>query len=251
MSKQFWAVIAVIAIVIVGIIWITDSKNQNGNNNASPSSHIEGTSSTGVKLIEYGDYQCPYCGQYYSIVKQVQQQYNSLISFQFRNLPLTSLHPNAFAGARAAEAASLQGKFWQMHNLLYEQNQLYYEDNVQNWIPASDPESYFVADAKQLGLNISEFKSDYTSAKVANTINADVAAFDKTGAEMATPTFFLDGKQIQPTESVASFDTLINAAIQKKTGKNPGITATDTGSSTTNNNTAPTSTEPSKSSSSK
>jgi protein-disulfide isomerase len=165
--------------------------------------------------------------------KQVVAQYSTKITFQFRNLPLTSLHPNAFAAARAAEAAGLQGKFWQMHDLLYDQNVVYYDKGVANWVPASDPESFFVQYAQQLGLNVTQFKSDYQSQKVDNLINADMTAFGNTGAEEATPAFFLDGKQIQPSETAASFEQFINAAIAQKSGKTSSTTTAPTTSDTT------------------
>lgn len=237
MSKQFWGVLAVIAIIVVGAIWITNKDNATtGSNNAQPTNHVEGSASTGVKLVEYGDYQCVYCTEYFPIVKQVVAQYSSQILFQFRNLPLTSLHPNAFAGARAAEAAALQGKFWQMHDLLYEQGELYYSNNTSTWDTAANPENDFVQYAQQLGLNVTKFKQDYQGNAVNNSINADVAAFNKTGAQEATPSFFLDGKQVQPTDTVASFDSLINAAITQKTGKKattPSTTTTTPSSSST------------------
>src|SRR5581483_5277817 len=147
MSGKFWIVIVIILIIFGGAIALH-------NNNASkttgtPTNHVEGEGKTGVKLVEYGDYECPYCEEYFPIVKQVAATYNTQIYFQFRNLPLTSIHPNAFAGARAAEAASLQNKFWQMHDLLYE--------NQNQWVSSSNPQSYFDTYAKQLGLTMSEF----------------------------------------------------------------------------------------------
>jgi len=219
MSRNFWIVLIVIIVGFGVIFKIESKKNANQSTNTTPSNHVEGLGKDNVTLLEYGDYQCPYCGEYYPIVKQVAAQYNTQIIFQFRNLPLTQLHQNAFAGARAAEAASLQGKFWQMHDLLYDQNGEYYasNDKYNTWINASNPEADFMSYATELGLNVNEFTTDYSSSQVNNTINADVAAFNKTGEQEATPTFFLDGKYVVPNPTVASFDQLINAAIQTKT----------------------------------
>lgn len=217
MSKSFWGVIIAIVIVLGGIFVLTGHKSNGSNNNTQPTNHVEGKGTTGVKLVEYGDYQCPFCSEYYPVVKQVQQQYNDQIYYQFRNLPLTQLHPNAFAAARAAEAAGLQGKFWQMHDLLY-QNQ---DPNEKTgWVVSTDVLSqYFLGYAQQLGLNVTQFKTDFASAKVNDLINADVTAFNKTGAQEATPSFFLDGKQIQPGLNVADFQKYIDAAIAAKTKK--------------------------------
>ncbi|HUD06841.1 MAG TPA: thioredoxin domain-containing protein [Candidatus Saccharimonadales bacterium] len=217
MDKRFWGILVGILIILGGIFWLTSGKGAPTSTAAQPSEHVEGQGKDGVTLLEYGDYECPYCEEYYPIVKQVATDYSQQIYFQFRNLPLTQIHLNAFAGARAAEAASLQGQFWQMHDALYE--------TQSQWVPSSDPQTYFDQYAQQLGLNVAKFEQDYSSTQVNNTINADVAAFNKTGAQEATPTFFLDGTQIQPAPTVASFQSFINAAIAKKTNSKTTTTA--------------------------
>ncbi len=214
MSGRFWILIAIIVVIFGGVLVF--HKNNNGSGNGTPTNHVEGQGSSGITLVEYGDYECPYCEQYFPVVKQVAAIYNSQIYFQFRNLPLTQIHPNAFAGARAAEAANLQGQFWQMHDLLYE--------NQSTWVNASNPQTYFDAYAKSLNMNVSKFDTDFASTKVNNSIQADITAFGKTGQPEATPTFFIDGKHVQPTDTVASFEQLLNTAIQQKTGKAPNIT---------------------------
>ena len=217
MSKQFWGVIVIVILVFVGIFTLTGNKSNSGTTSGggNASQHIEGQGQAHVTLVEYGDYECPYCGQYYPIVKQVQAEFNSQIFFQFRNFPLVNIHQNAFAAARAAEAAALQNKFWQMHDALYEtQNQ---------WTQSSDPSSYFNQIAQQLGLNLKQFETDYASSRVNNTINADTAAGNKLNVQ-GTPTFFLDGKQVQVGESVSAFETLIKAEIAKQAGSGSAAT---------------------------
>jgi protein-disulfide isomerase len=172
-----------------------------------------------VTLVEYGDFECPYCGEAYQVVNQVEQEYNQQITFQFRNFPLTTIHPNAFAGARAAEAASLQGKFWQMHDLLYAQNVEYYDSNetYNTWVGASNPLPDFDSYAKELGLNVAKFNQAYSSNQVNDSISADMTAGNKLGIT-GTPTFYVDGKQIQLTSyTVQAFQKYINAAIKQKT----------------------------------
>jgi Thioredoxin len=96
-----------------------------------PSDHIQGSKDAPVTLMEYGDYQCPYCGMAYPVVKQIQRQMVESMCFVFRNFPLTEVHPFAEGAAEAAEAAGDQGKFWEMHDTLYEnQNALAPEDLV-------------------------------------------------------------------------------------------------------------------------
>ncbi len=222
MDKRFWAVVVVVILIFGGIFWATNHKSSapSSDSKTQATNHVEGSNSAGITLVEYGDYQCPGCGQYYQSVKDTVAKYNKQISFQFRNFPLTQLHPNAFAGARAAEAAGLQNKYWEMHDLLYEQNGAYYNSGqkVQNWISATDPLAFFSQYAQQLGLNVTQFKQDYASEKVNNAINADVSAGNKLNVD-STPTFYLDGQKVQPSPTVASFSQLIDAEIAAKTKK--------------------------------
>jgi len=217
MSKRFLLIVAICVIGLIAIFIFTKPKSNtpSGSSGGQASNHVEGTSPKGVTLVEYGDYQCPVCEAYYATVKQVAAQFSTQIVFQFRNLPLFQIHQNAFAGARAAEAASLQGKFWEMHDMLYEQQN--------SWSVSSTPISFFDAYAQQLGLNKSQFDADYSSSKVNDTINADLAAFNKTGQQEATPTFFLDGKFVDNNNlvdktgpSVAKFASVINAELASK-----------------------------------
>lgn len=202
MDKRFLGILGAIIIIFIAIFAISqNSNNKTANSNGSGSSakttnHVEGKGTSGVTLVEYGDYECPICENYYLPLKQAVARYNDQIHFQFRNLPLTAIHQNAFAGARAAEAASLQGKFWQMHDKLYE--------NQNAWVSSSSPIDQFTQYAQQIGLDVNKFKSDYSSSQVNDSINADLAAFKKTGQEQATPTFFLDGKYLANTSLIDS-----------------------------------------------
>lgn len=219
MSKQFLAILAAIAVIFVGLIVYSNNKNANNPSsvsNTKPTSNIEGSTSSGVKLVEYGDFQCPACGLFYPTVEQVVAKYSDQIQFQFRNLPLPSLHPNAFAAARAAEAAAKQGKFFDMYNKLYQ--------SQNDWAGSKNPSQLFTGYAQQIGLNVDKFTNDYKSSAVNNAINADIAAFDKTGVEKSTPSFFLDSKHIDGSQlldksgqpSVDTFSKLIDKAIADK-----------------------------------
>lgn len=209
MSKLFWAGIAVIVVIFGGIVLFKGNKaNAPSTSNAKPTNHVIGKGASGVTLVEYGDYQCPFCGQYYPVVKQVQEKYNDQITFQFRHLPLLQIHQNAFAAARAAEAASNQGKFWEMHDMLY--------TNQAAWSNVSDSLSVFEGYARRIGItDIARFKKDFASSETNAAINADITEFDKTKQEKSTPTFFLDGKKIKPV-SVEDFSKSIDAAIAAK-----------------------------------
>jgi protein-disulfide isomerase len=192
MDKRFWGIIAVIGLVFVGIIWASnsggDGNNASNNTNAQATSHIKGDGAKGVTLVEYGDFQCPVCALYEPTVQEVYEKHKADIKFQFRHFPLQQIHQNAFAGARAAEAASQQGKFWEMHDQLFQfQNE---------WSTSSNPLSLYEGYAKNLGLNVEQFKTDFASDKVNDTVNADLNEGNKLKVT-GTPTFFLDGKQLE------------------------------------------------------
>ena len=212
MSKQFLAVLAAIILLFVGVIVVSGNKSENGSGNkssAGPTEHIYGNKDAKVTLVEYGDYQCPYCQQYYPTLKQVAETNKDKIGFQFRNFPIVSAHQNAFSAARAAEAADEQGKFWEMHDLLYE------TANWQVWTRSSSPTSNFNDYAKQLNMNVEKFKKDFAGKKANDAINADSAAGNKLGVT-GTPTFFLNGKQIQVGNSVEAFQKVIDAELAKQ-----------------------------------
>ncbi len=219
MDKRFASILAVLVLAFVIVFAVTknsnDKKSISTNSNSQATNHVEGLNQKNVTLVEYGDYECPVCEIYYPTLKQVAAQYNTEIHFQFRNLPLSSIHRNAFAAARAAEAAGLQGKYWEMHDLLY--------DNQNSWAASNVPQDLFNDYAKRLSLNVATFKQDYVSSKVNNAINADLAAFNKTGQAMATPAFFLNGQYIDNSKvadnsgpSTIKFSNLIKAEIAKK-----------------------------------
>lgn len=212
MSKGFWGVIVIVVLIFAGIFAFSGHKTADSPGKSSstkPTQHIEGKGSSGVTVVEYGDYQCPFCGNAYAPVKQAVADLNDQIYFQFRNFPITNAHPNAFSAARAAEAAGMQNKFWEMHDALYE--------SQDQWAKLGDASSFFADLAKQLGLNMDKFKKDYASSAVNDLINADVAAANKLKVE-GTPTFLIDGKQtdLQYAKGAAAVEQVIKDAIAKK-----------------------------------
>lgn len=209
MSKGFLGVIVLVVLIFVGIFAFSGNKTGTSTKSSgTPTNHIEGQGKSGITLVEYGDYQCPYCEQAYPIIKQVQAEFNDQVYLQFRNFPLPQ-HQNAFASARAAEAAGMQGKFWQMHDLLY--------DNQSQWSESNNSIPFFKQYAKQLGLNAAQFDKDYASGAVNDAINADKAAGNKLNVS-GTPTFFLNGKQLSTNQSgsLSAFEKTIKDAIAQK-----------------------------------
>jgi len=211
MDKRFWAIIGIIAAVFAGIVWFGGNKeadNTGGISKPQPTNHVLGNTASKVKLVEYGDYQCPYCGVFHPIVKEIVEKYSDKISFQFRHFPLSQIHENAQAAARAAEAADKQGKFWEMHNMLFA--------NQQAWAKSPSAATVFESYAKQLGLDAAKFKKDFASSAVNTRINADKAEFNKTKLTASTPTFIINGKKVQPETTVESFSKLIDEALKKQ-----------------------------------
>jgi protein-disulfide isomerase len=235
MDKRFWAVIAAIILVFGGIVIANNRKDSNtsgSGSTAAATNHVEGSTSKGITLVEYGDFQCPVCGLYEPTVKQVAEKYKDSIQLQFRHFPLQQVHPNAFAGSRAAEAAGVQGKFWEMHAMLY--------DHQNDWSTASDPVSIFTQYAKSIGINTDQFKTDFTSSKVNDAINADIAAGNKLNVS-GTPTFYLNGEKVELSTLVGSdnypnvdkFSAVIDAAIKKADDKQKASASTTTDSTDT------------------
>lgn len=216
MNNRFVIILVVVVALIGGVFFFTKHKKTTGNgsktsSSVQPTNHTTGSGKSGVVLIEYGDFQCPACGQYYPIVKQVVETNKDNITFQFRHFPLVQIHQNAFAGSRAAEAASKQNKFWEMYDLLYE--------NQQSWSTASNPNTYFESYAQQLGLDVTKFKTDSAGSEVSDLINADINAGQQLGAN-STPTFVLNGKKLdQNPRSLDEFNKLIETAVKAKSGQ--------------------------------
>lgn len=208
MDKRFWAVVGIIIVLFVGFLMVrSNDKAEAPTSSAKPSNHTRGEGASGVTLIEYGDFQCPACKQYYPMVEEIVNKYSADITFQFRHFPLTSIHPNAFAASRAAEAAGKQDKFWDMYSKLY--------GGQSDWAELSSPNKVFEMYATQLELDMEKFRTDFKSSAVNDTINADLAAggkLDITG----TPGFVLDGKLIKNPTSIEDFSKLIDDAIAKK-----------------------------------
>lgn len=209
MSNRFFITLLVIIAVVIGAFVFTKqgSDTESPSSSAQPTNHVKGSESSGVVLVEYGDFQCPACAQYFPIVQQVYEKYKDKIQFQFRHFPLVQIHQNAFVSSRAAEAASNQDKFWEMHDLLYQ--------NQQTWGTASNPNTFFDSYAKSLGLDISKFQQDMASQQTNDKINADVAEAKKLSAS-STPTFVLDGKKIENPRSLEEFEKVLDDALATK-----------------------------------
>lgn len=204
MNKIGWIIFSVVVVLILGglVAWTRianppiDVSNVDNNSviaaseqNGNIADHTEGSTSNKILFIEYGDYQCPSCYKAYPNVNEIMEEYGEDVTLVFRNFPLTSMHPNARAAAAVAEAAGLQGKFWEMHNMLYEKQT--------DWsnLDATKRTDMFNSYAKELGLNMDQFNADVAAKPVNQKINFDLALGKSVGTN-ATPTFFLNGEKL-------------------------------------------------------
>jgi protein-disulfide isomerase len=169
-----------------------------------PDDHIQGSENAQVTLVEYGDYQCPYCAKAYVIVKRIQLRLGPQLRFVFRNFPLTQAHPLVELAAEAAEAAGAQRKFWEMHDTLYE-NQ-----------PALSPET-IKAFAQDLRLDMEPFEDDLATGRFRQRVKSDFMGGVRSGVA-GTPTFFINEERYDGSWDETS---LLNA-LQAAAGSNAG-----------------------------
>jgi len=145
----------------------------------SDKDHIQGNQNAPIELVEYGDYQCPHCGRAYPILKNIQEKMGKNLKFVFRNFPLSEIHPNAFNAALAAEAAALQQKFWEMHDMLFENQEYLETENLLLY-------------AKKIGLNMARFTGDIQKENLVDKVEADLESGVRSGVN-GTPSFFVNG----------------------------------------------------------
>jgi protein-disulfide isomerase len=165
-----------------------------------PDAPMKGSKTAKVTIVEWSDYQCPFCGRVEPTIKQVEDKYGKDVRIVWRNQPLP-FHPNAKPAAIAAMAAGDQGKFWEYHDKLFANQQQLSPENYEKW-------------AQELGLNMSRFKADVTSGKYDAKLAADMAAGAAAGAN-GTPTFFIDGRQVVGAQPLTAFTAVIDDELQK------------------------------------
>lgn len=223
MSKLTWIIFSVIAVGILTLLIVFSPHEKIDVSSVNPVQIQAASASSGniadhtfgkiggpVTLIEYGDFQCPGCGGAHPRIKAITEEYKDQLQFVFRNFPLTSIHPNAKAAAGAVEAAGLQGKYWEMHNLIFE------SQNAWNTLSETERTEMFKSYARQLALNIDKFDTDLSSADINKKITFDQALAKKAGVD-STPTFFLNGTKLD--QATWSDDTALKAAIDAELKK--------------------------------
>ena len=142
--------------------------------------HIQGPVTAPVTLVEYGDYECPYCAQAYLITKEIQERLGDKLCLVFRNFPVTKIRPHAYETALAVEAAAAQGKFWEMYDYLFKHGQSVTDDSLRR-------------SAANLGLNLTRFDREFHDRIYSNHIDEDIQSGNRSGVN-GTPTFFINGE---------------------------------------------------------
>jgi thiol-disulfide isomerase/thioredoxin len=194
------------------LLFISFLKNKNSNpvfepklNEIQANDHIKGNKEAKVILVEYSDFQCPFCANYAPITKKVAEEFNDKIALIYRHFPLIQ-HNNAHLAARASEAAAKQGKFWEMHDLIFE--------NQNQWSDAKNALDKFIQYAKDLNLDIEAFKTDINSKEVRDKVDSDYKSGLSFGVN-GTPTFFLNGRKLNLPLYFETLKDKINEELNK------------------------------------
>lgn len=223
MDKKRWIIFIVIVVAVVGGMVYMSAGNRldvsdigkegsaqilaADERSGNIADHVRGNESAKVVLVEYGDFQCPGCKSYSSEAQRIVEQYGENMALVYRHFPLTQIHPNARAAAAAAEAAGLQGKFWEMHDLLFA--------NQTEWVstqPASRNE-LFVTYARQLSLNEETFLTDLANERVTQKINFDVA-IGRVNDVTSTPFFTVNGEKVElSADNSTAIEDAVKAAL--------------------------------------
>lgn len=224
MGTKHWLVfIAIVTVIIGGMVYtsiqgrldVSDISGEKINKvigpeerNGNIGDNVYGNKEAKVVLIEYGDYQCGGCKSVAPKVKLLAEKYKDSLAFVFRNYPLTTIHPNARAAAATAQAAGAQGKYWEMNELLFNEQENWQaaEVNIRNDI--------FLSYAEQLKLNLDKFREDTASQDITKKIDFDVALGGMQNV-VGTPTFLIDGEVINTQASENALEDAIKSALDK------------------------------------
>lgn len=214
--------IIIIIVAVVGIIGAAVLLGGGDEETAGAvSNNFYGAENAEVVVTEYADFECPACAQFYPIINQVKEQFKDQVKFEFKHFPLVSIHPNSIASHRAAQAASNQGKFWEMHDVLYERQSAWAAQSTgSGGFTNTNAAETFRSYAEELQLNMEQYDADVQASETIGTINADISLGRSVGVD-STPTFFLNGERIEDTNQLASvegFSALIQEALDEATG---------------------------------
>lgn len=215
-----WGFIAIVAVgVVIGVVKVNSGPREQAQipdtMTVSDKDWSKGNKEAKVIITEYSDFQCPACRSYESLVKQVITDLGDKTLFVYRHFPLSSIHKNAQMAAQAAEAAGRQGKFWEMHDMLF--------DRQKDWAEQTNAKDLFVEYAGFIGINKDQFKTDMTSSEVKDRIKIDVDSGTKASVQ-GTPTFFVNGQRLEGPNSIEDFKKAVEDAEKKLQSQTPANT---------------------------
>lgn len=201
--KNPWIVLTVITVLLFGgAIFYSQKTTESNNQGVTAVDHIKGNPEATVTLVEYSDFQCPACASFQPVVAELMAQYGDRLRFEYKHFPLP-IHNYAQQAAVAAEAAAQQGKFFEYHDALFQ--------NQQEWSNSATPQALFVKYAEDLGLDTEAFRRHQNSSVLRDAVRADLAEARELGLT-GTPTFFLNGERMQ-FETFDAFISQIALAI--------------------------------------
>ncbi|MEX0930672.1 MAG: thioredoxin domain-containing protein, partial [Candidatus Paceibacterota bacterium] len=199
-----WKIIVGVVIILLGAsIAYSQYVGKQADEGVSIEDKVKGNPDAEIVLVEYSDFQCPACAQFYPYVKEILEEHGDSLRFEYRHFPLINIHPHAVPAARAAEAAGQQGEFFAMHDKLFE--------NQSAWSNSAAPTVHFEEYAEELGLDIDLYKRHINSSLIASAIQDDFNEAREQGYS-STPTFLLNGEVMQ-FQTFDSFIEQIEAAI--------------------------------------
>ena len=218
------SVILGIALISGGVAWLVTHTELGdvANGTVEPikaDDRVKGNPEAQLSLIEYSDFQCPACRSYFPMVKQLLEESGDSVRFAYRHFPLTQIHRNAKMAAQAAEAAGMQGKFWEMHDMLFERQP--------EWAELSNPVGSFESYAGALGLDTNKWSEDLNSTEVKDKVENDYASGITAGVR-GTPTFYVNGSAIENPRDVAEFKALIEAKAESLKSEQSTTSTNDT-----------------------
>ncbi|MFT5849352.1 MAG: protein-disulfide isomerase [Patiriisocius sp.] len=198
MKDHVWKIIGVVAVLAIGAsIVYSNSVSGKANEGVVFEAHIKGNAEATVTLTEYSDFQCPACGQFFPVIQDIMAEHGDSIAFEYKHFPLLSIHPFAVPAAKAAEAAGQQGKFFEMHDKLFE--------NQQIWSAGAAPQPFFTKYAEELELDMDLFKRHLKASVINDKIQAEFEEARGLGLT-STPSFFLNGERM----SFSTYEDFVN-----------------------------------------
>lgn len=191
MDKTTLVIVAVSFIILIGGAFVfATTKGGDSNEGVVLTEKVKGNPEATVTLAEYSDFQCPACASFTPALADIMEAYGDQLRFEYHHFPLISIHPSAELAARASEAAGVQGKFWEYHDILFA--------NQQQWSGNINPRNQFVAYAEELGLDTEMFTRHLNSSIIRDAVQEDMRE-GRTLPITGTPTFFLNGEKMDIT----------------------------------------------------